>query len=72
MKIIRRGVKPEEVKLYFICGHCQCEFTAEKRECKFKDDGRNDVEFVAACPDCGKNVVGTDRGTYLSRKLENL
>ena len=41
MRIIKRGVKPEEVKLYFICGHCHCEFTAEKRECEFKDDGRN-------------------------------
>lgn len=72
MRIIRRGVKPEEVNLYFICGHCQCEFTAEKRECEFKDDGRNGGGFVAACPDCGKNVVGTDIDTYMRRKLENL
>lgn len=72
MFTIRHGVKPEETKLYFICYHCKCEFTAKKRECTFEDDGRNGGEFVAACPDCGTTIVGTNRDTYMSRKLENL
>lgn len=72
MFIIRHGIKPEEVKLFFICGRCQCEFTAQRCECELKVDGRNGGGFVAACPDCGKSVVGTDINTYKRRKLENL
>lgn len=72
MRIMRHGTKPEDEKLYFLCGRCRCEFTAKKRECEFESDGYRGGEFVAACPDCGKIVVGTNREKYMTKKLKNL
>ena len=56
MYIHKHGIQH---RLFFICEHCGCEYSADDKECFiFKDDGdRLDDSFewkiLCTCPDCG-------------------
>ena len=58
MKIIKHG-KKKEIKYYFICTSCGCEFEMTNIELMKEQQS---VVFTAInpCPDCGEKVQGKE------------
>ena len=58
MKILKHG-KRKEIKYYFICTSCGCEFEMTNIELMAEQQS---IVFVAiqSCPECGENVQGRE------------
>jgi len=58
MKILKHG-KRREIKYYFICTSCGCEFEMTNTELMAEQQS---IVFVTIqpCPECGENVQGRE------------
>jgi hypothetical protein len=58
MKILKHG-KKKEIKYYFICTSCGCEFEMTNIELM---EEQQSLVFIAvhACPECNENVRGKE------------
>ena len=57
MEILKDGKIPDTRK-DFQCSYCGCVFRAEKGEWKAQPGEYQSVDYLCACPCCGKTVCG--------------
>jgi hypothetical protein len=61
MKVIKPG-KIDNREYAFTCGHCECEFIADKRDKKFD---QRDGDYVI-CPCCG-SWIDWNLGNFINK-----
>lgn len=57
VKIIKRGLIPEERIHYVTCRHCRSELSFNEGEANRTSDQRDGDFFTIKCPVCGRSVT---------------
>lgn len=66
---------PEKNVRYFICDVCECEFKADKRDCRARHVSLPDLTttyYICSCPNCKAICFGHIKSEYTRRKLVQL
>lgn len=61
MKIIERGVFPEDREWKAICGHCRTRFECFEKEGQVELDQRDGNYLKVACPVCSRLCYGSPK-----------
>lgn len=56
MKIIKKGILPDEYVALITCSYCNCRFECTKSEGKYISDTRNESCFQLNCPTCAMYI----------------
>jgi len=70
MRIIKRGIPPEEREYQVTCHSCRTEFLFERKEATFHGDQRDGDYLEIKCPVCKKSVT-TDVDDFTIRKAKH-
>lgn len=65
IKILKHGIKPEDVEYFIVCNNCTCEFVCTGNEIKHQFSQREVCSWdEIVCPCCGKMVHSNENETF--------
>lgn len=70
MKIIKKGILPDEYVALITCSYCNCRFECTKSEGKCISNTRNESFFQLNCPTC-KKYLYAELSLFKPPKEEN-
>jgi uncharacterized protein with PIN domain len=61
VRIIKRGIPPEQKSYNVICSHCKSELEVEQQEARPSSDQRDVGVFFVQCPVCKRETWFTSK-----------